>query len=792
MNARTTNLLQEYVAKRNFNITSEPGAVLNTKNSGDYMIHLHEARRKHYDLRLQWKGVLKSWAVPKGPSYDSNDKRLAVRTEDHPDEYKSYEGVIPKGNYGAGPSLIWDAGEFIPLTDFDKGLKKGHIKFFLAGVKLVGVWNLVRIGSQSKKENWLLIKDRDDFDERAQFKVDHFPESVASGRTAADLRNENESSEPIEATAMRPNKRKYISSSSYSKAIAPQLAYLQKVVPQGDWTYERKFDGYRILAHIDDKSVKLITRNGKDWSEKLANLAKKIERLGLKNAVLDGEIVYYDKNKQTSFAKLQNFLQEDNPPLDYVIFDILFLEDQNLQSTEFHQRRRLLEKLFKKLPKVKGIELSQTLPYSQDMLAKACAKGWEGVVAKDNKSVYHNFRHRSWVKVKCGNRGEYLIVGLAKPQGARLHFGSLLLAEETPNGLIYRGRVGTGFDSKKLRDLYKLFKVEKVDEPPAIAHLNAENVLFWTRPRYYAEIDFTEQSPLGILRHPVFFGLRKDKEFSVSLTHPERIFYKEDGITKKDLWDYYQKVMSEFLKFAKQGPLSLVRCPQGYDKTCFFQKHMDGNTDRPPIVKIKEKNKKGEYRYLENGDDVKALVQLGVLEFHLWNCRAPEVEEPQYVVFDLDPGPGIHFDQIIAAAKRVRAALQAYGKKSYVRTTGGKGLHVLTEVVGLSWDEAYDFSKALAQELESKSPQLFVTTMTKAKRKNKIFIDYFRNSKGSTSIANFSTRAREGAPVATPLFWRELKKGLDPSQFTVRSIPQRLKRLRKDPWKEFWKELKLK
>lgn len=794
------HLLDEYIKKRNFSKTSEPRAVLDSDKSGDYMIHLHDARRKHYDLRLQWKGVLKCWAVPKGPSYNPQDKRLAVRTEDHPDAYKAYEGVIPEKSYGAGPSLIWDAGEFIPIEDFDEGLKKGHLKFLIDGAKLKGAWSLIRMKGSEKKEQWLLVKEKDEYANLGN-PVKDWQESIATGRSLQELEHDEENmAEEEETVEFKPGAEEEYR--NMPKEVLPQLAVLKQEIPKGNWTYERKYDGYRLLVFIQNKKIRLLTRNGKDWTNKFPQLVEELEKLPVKNVILDGEVVYFDEEGRTDFSKLQTFQKNEDLNLHFIVFDLLFAAGQNLEPVPFEMRRQILLELFEAIKKPEHISLSEVLNYSEDMLETACEKNWEGIIAKKNDSAYHNYRHESWVKIKCTMRKEFVIIGMTHPTGGRSHFGSLLIAESINKGLLYKGRVGTGFSQKQLKKLYEKFKKYKVKTAPKVKNLDKTNVKMWLEPHYYAEIDYSEESAGGLLRHPVYCGLRLDKEYDYSskrlseegvsdiqLTHPDRVLFEGIGVTKIELWEYYQKILDSFLRSNKNAPLTMVRCPQGKHKQCFYQKHFDQDVKHPKLVEIQEKSKKGVYGYISSAADLKALVQLGVLEFHAWNCRVPEIENPLYVVFDLDPGEGVEFKQIIKAAKTIQSVLEGYEKDSFVRTSGGKGLHVLTPVMGMDWNDAYEFSKAIAVKIAEKEPDQFTYTMSKAKRKGKIFIDYLRNTRGATSIANYSARAKEGAPVATPLRWDELTKNLDPLDLNIQTIPRRLAQLKSDPWENFWQQL---
>ena len=757
---------------RNFEKTAEPkgGKVISSK-SGDYMIHMHDASHLHYDLRLEWRGVLKSWAVPKGPSLNPADKRLAIRTEDHPDEYKHFEGVIPEGSYGAGPSLIWDKGRFEPIGDFDSSLKKGKIKFEIKGKKLRGAWNLVRM-RKSPKEQWLLIKEKDSSADPEK-DISDMSESVVSGKSLEDLRK-----------------------TSDIQTYSPQLAVLKDSVPKGDWVYEKKYDGYRLLVYVSDSTVNFKTRNSKNWNSKLSSLKREFEKSTLQNMVLDCELVHRDKKGIESFSLLQSGIKKKSKDLCLVAFDILSLGGEDITSLTWEKRRDILEKLQKDFPE--KVELAELLEDKDDPISFACDKGWEGVIAKKRVSKYHQSRHESWIKLKCSTREDYLVVGATKPSGGRTGFGALLIAEPQGSELIYKGKVGTGFKHKDLVDLEKKLSKIKISSKPSLTGFDDDNsdIKFWVDPKYFAEIRFSETTSSGKLRHPSFLGLREDKTYQleesspeVILSNPDKILFPSQNVSKKQLWEYYESVGEEILRFASNAPLTLVRCPSGTKKKCFFQKHFNTAESRPSVIDIEEKNKTDNYAILRDKLDIKSLVQLGVLEFHIWNSRSPKVEEPLYCVFDLDPGKNINFSDLKHAARYVKEVLERFDKKSVVRTSGSKGLHVLTNLRGLSWEDSYQFSKEIALLMEAEDPQRFTANMSKAKRSNKIFIDYLRNSKGATSIMNFSTRAIEGAPVATPIRWDELSSLKSSDHHNIESIPRRLASLRSHPWQDFLAEL---
>ncbi len=870
--------LTEYNRKRNFKITSEPKGKRERAVSGDYMIHLHDARRLHYDLRLGWKGVLKSWAVPKGPSLNPDEKRLAVMTEDHPMDYKNFEGVIPDKQYGAGPSLIWDAGRWRPLGDFEAGLKKGHVRIFINGIKLKGIWNIIKMRfGDSSKSQWLMVKEKDKYASET-IHPDRWIESVATGSTLDELRaslkehpedahilgedlelggdGSAEEDEEVaqkrrkkfsrKASAREPQKKSYLRKESEPKSsarielvkekfpedLAPQLAVRVPKMPKSSHQQvERKFDGYRLLAYVKKGQVRLVTRNQNDWTNKLKSLAAGLT--SFPDGVYDGEMVHLGDNGDTSFQKLQNALDVGSKELAFFVFDILHFDGFNTRRLPLAKRRELLEVAFKKAKPPKFVKISEILP-EEGSFENACSSKWEGLIVKDTSAPYYETRHKSWVKVKCGNDEEFVIVGYTDPRGSRDYFGSLLLAEYVDGELHFRGKVGTGFDNDKLSILHKKMKVLAQKRPAKIKNLTIKKAN-WIKPELYAQIEFFEKTDTGSLRHPVYKGLRLDKTFTADpiedsdevdaseatamqtskseakekpriylnkkaslsetehedepvLTHPERVVFADVLPAKQDMANYFISIMPHFMDAAIGAPLSLVRCPQGAGsgQKCFFQKHIgDLKTMNLPQFPIQEREKIGDYTYIEKPSDVISLVQYGVLEFHAWNCRVPEIERPRYVVFDLDPDEGLDFSKVTEAAHFIRLILEELKYKSYARTTGGKGLHVVAPIEEQGWEEAEEFSRTVCMMAVQAQPSQFTATMSKAKRKGKIFLDYFRNQRGSTSIMSYSLRARPGALVATPLDWSEVNQKLDPKAFDIHTIPKRLQKLKKDPWAEF-------
>ncbi|HEV7669741.1 MAG TPA: DNA ligase D [Thermoanaerobaculia bacterium] len=864
--------LDEYRRKRRFDRTPEPsGKVAKGKAgkkgdrpAGRFVVQKHGATRLHYDFRLESEGVLKSWAVPKGPSLDPEERRLAVEVEDHPLEYGSFEGIIPKGEYGGGTVLLWDQGRWHPEGDAAAGWQKGHLKIHLDGEKLKGGWNLIRLKGDEEKPNWLLIKERDET-ARPHSEgdiLDERPESVESGRTLEEIAESpdrvwssktgevktvkkaarkaasksgkaiQKTEKPAPKTASRSRKR----SGSPPKPVAPQLATLVAEPPEGGgWLFEIKLDGYRILASVGGGEAKLTSRNGKDWTDRFPTVAEALSRLPVDSALLDGEVVAIDEKGRTSFQKLQNALRSDHQAnLAYFVFDLLHLDGKDLTGLPLSERKDALRELLE----AAGEDVLHFNDHVEGKGAaffrQACELGVEGILAKESEAPYRGGRGTSWLKIKCLGRQEVVIGGFTAPKGSRSNLGALLVGVYRDGDLQFAGKVGTGFDHETLADLHDRLKPLVRKTPPFVdppKGASARDVT-WVDPKLVAEVAFTEWTDDGRLRHPSFQGLREDKMASevkqeepeptasaaakprtkkatppaaerpapakttkgdpevagVRLSHPDRVLYPEQGVTKLDLARYYEAVERWILPHLSKRPLTLVRCPEGRRKQCFYQKHYrEGMPKSIRSVPIHEEGGNQEpYLHVDDLAGVVGLVQFGVLELHGWGALIDDVERPDRLVFDLDPDPSVPWPRVIETAELVRGGLTDLGLESFVQTTGGKGLHVVSPLKrGRPWEEVKDFARAFAERLVGIAPDRYISKASKAARTGKIFIDWLRNARGATAIVPYSTRAREGATVATPLSWQELKKA-SPSDFTVATIPARLARLKKDPWEGFW------
>lgn len=819
--------LDKYRRKRDFTRTREPSgqqaalemASKGAVSGGRFVIHKHAARNLHYDLRLEYNGVLKSWAVPKGPSLDPGEKRLAVEVEDHPLEYADFEGVIPKDQYGGGTSMLWDSGQWkLAQRAGNKVHPEERLDFELNGQKLRGAWTLVRTGRRGKKSNqWLLIKRRDRGVEASQ--INDF--SVATGRTMEQIAARENAGEDTNRQALLVGNEKG-RKKALPKAPKPTLATLAKKAPAGDnWLHEIKFDGYRVLARYDQGNVELLTRNGNDWSGRFPEIAKQVTNLACDQAILDGEVVASQADGTTSFRALQEALAaKKTSRLAYQAFDLLYLNGRDLTTLALTERKQVLKPLLT----TSGFHKGASIRYTDHMLGKgpefakhACSLGLEGVISKKADGKYQSGRSRDWLKIKCTAHEEFIICGYTEPSGSRLGFGSLLLGAWHEGALVYVGRVGTGFSEQLLKKIYDhLTAIERKTSPFTQTPPNTHEV-HWVEPALVAEVEFSNWTRDGLLRHSSFRGLREDKKAQevalpanvaprqtptpkprklakgtaevagVRLTHADRVLFPEQGITKLALAEYYEAIYSWILPNLQNRPLALVRCPDGYTGDCFFQKH-PGQTLGKSLerVMIQEKNKKSAYVYIQSLADLIALVQVGTLELHAWGSRIEEPERPDTLVFDLDPAEGIPLSEVVRVARSLRERLTGLGLISFPRTTGGKGFHLVVPIAPEhNWDKVKTFCKRVAQAEAKADPQRVTSVMSKQRRQGRIFLDYLRNGRGATAIASYSPRARKNAPVAVPVTWDEVTPTLRPDRYNVDNLRRRLSALKQDPWANY-------
>lgn len=760
--------LKNYRAMRDFATTPEPKTAKH-KSGFIYCIQKHDARRLHYDLRLQLGGVLKSWAVPNGPSLDPKQKRLAIEVEDHPVDYARFEGVIPEG-YGAGEVLLWDIGTWKPLKNPRLGIKKGLLEFEIFGQKLHGKWVLVRTRKIGTKNQWLLIKRTDDA-AQAESDFDVLRDSAGSVKSG-----------------------RLLTARAKPKFVEPQLAQLAKAPPAGEqWLHEIKFDGYRTMCLIDGKDISLLTRKGLNWTKKYPGVLLEAKKIKVKNALIDGELVALDGNGRSDFQKLQAALKSGSSDFYYYVFDLLFLNGRNLQTLPLSSRKEVLKDLIKKSG-LKHIIFSEHIDgHGKEFLQQCCERSLEGIVSKDRDAPYSSGRGGSWIKTKCTRGQEFVIVGFTRPQGSRTGFGALLLAARDKKNWRYVGRVGTGFTEKKITDLMSRFQRLRTSKSP-IAGISAKNVT-WLKPKLVAEIAYSTWTRDGLLRHPSFRALREDKppedvsvdSERIEVTNPKKIFFPKGGFTKEQMAQYYWDVRTLLLPHAANRPLSLVRCPNGIDQPCFYQKKLGRFKSRSIFEKrINEKNhSQSSLLFVENELGLMELVQLGVVEIHVWGSHINTYKLVDQIVLDLDPDPSLEWQKIADAALFVRELLHDLKIESFVKSTGGKGLHVQFPVQpDYGWEQAKAFTKTVAEYMSQKSPELFLSQMTKSKRRGKIFVDYLRNAFGATAVTPYSLRARTDAGLAVPLQWSDLG-GFHPGDVTLKNGLKFI-RGRTDPWKDYF------
>jgi len=842
--------LREYRQKRNFARTPEPSGDKPTRAVQDkpsFVVQKHAARQLHYDFRLELDGVLKSWAVPKGPCLDPMAKRLAVHVEDHPLDYGGFEGVIPRGEYGGGTVMLWDHGWWEPLGDAAEGYAKGNLKFTLHGDKLHGKWALVRMKNRrdnDKGDNWLLLKERDGearpgTDDAI---VKEKTESVESGRDIASIAADSDrvwSSKTGEVTEKAPRgaaKRKSakgpaidiaaVTGARRSKTppkITPQLAGPAAQAPTGDqWLHEIKYDGYRMLALLRGGKVELRSRNDLDWTKKFPELTRALGRLPAKDAVLDGEIVHFFDTGITSFSALQNDLAEGTTAaLVYVAFDLLFADGWDLTAAPLEERKTALAALLAIDPSPQVRYGDHQIGKGPEFLTGARRYGLEGIVSKRRDAPYRSGSRADWVKVKCQEREELVIIGFTDGAAGASGFGALLVGYHDKRGkLVYAGRVGTGFSEKLLKSLRdELNALERKQPTVTLPKDLPSRGIHWVEPRMVAEVTFREWTPDGVLRQSVFVGIREDKSAAevvlakppapraapaetpepavgwdgaavvagIRVTHAERIVYPDQGISKLAVAQYYEAVSELMLPHVVRRPLSLLRCPEGLNGERFFQKHLSpGFPDAIKQVPIKTSEGREIYLMIEDVHGLVGLVQMGVLEIHPWGSKIDRLDRPDRLVFDLDPDTGLAWARVVEAAFTVRDTLQSLDLVSFAKTTGGKGIHVVVPIKPtLDWETAKEFTRLLVERLAEKEPHLYTASMAKRVRHGRIFIDYLRNARGATAVAAYSTRARPSAGVSTPVTWDDLAHGVRSDQFTLLNISQRIRPGVADPWRDF-------
>ena len=821
--------LKTYRRKRDFSRTAEPAGTETGAADGNlFMIHKHDATRLHYDLRLQIGDVLKSWAVPKGPSLNPDERRLAVEVEDHPLEYGAFEGVIPEGNYGAGVTLIWDRGTWAPMGDLEKSLETGTLKFRLAGEKLKGGWTLARLRRRAgeTKNNWLLIKEHDDAATTEFDILDERPESVASGKSVQELlapgadvwstgkratRPRRAPETPAAAkpkpVALRPDRLKGARKAPLPRTFRPQLASPVDAPPEGEsWLHEIKLDGYRTIAMVRDGKAKLITRNGHDWTERYGDVAAAFQALPCNTAIIDGEIVVPDANGITRFGKLQDAIAEGETwRMIFYAFDLMHLNGWDLSDVKLIDRKAMLDKLLRSV--VDGhsaLQLSDHVVGSgAAFFERASHMKLEGVISKRVSSAYHSGRTKTWVKAKAKAKPieTFTVIGYTTSKQAG-GLAALVLAENGAKGLMPVGKVGTGFSEEDAAALQARLE-PLARKTPAVTFAGPAPRARWVEPTLSVRVEYANRTAANNLRHGIYRGLIEPEPSgekpkapkrritdqhlaNIWVTNPERRMFSKDGPTKLDLAVYYARIGDYMLPHLLSRPVSLVRNPTGKEADSFFQRHAFSGMPREIGVFASKREDKAQrdYLYVKDVEGYLALAQFGVVEFHPWGCRVDKPERPDRMFFDLDPGEGILWRDIVAAAEAVGDALAELRLTPFVKTSGGKGIHVVVPVNRRTgWKALHAISGKIAARLAKQNPGTFVATMAKARRKNRIFVDFHRNARSATAVGAYSLRARKRLPASAPLSWEDLRAIDDPADLNYATLPSFLSNSG-DPWAE--------
>lgn len=758
----------EYLKKRDFKVTPEPRGQRHSKASRAriFVVQEHHASHLHWDFRLEAYGTLKSWAVPKGPSTVIGEKRLAVQVEDHPLSYADFHGKIPKGQYGAGTVKIWDKGTWEPPKNMTKAFAKGHLEFELHGKKLKGKFHLIRTDRNSgSKAQWLLMKGKE--------------ESSVSPKVSSTRANRSHRLVKDRVPKNMKQRTPYSSGQRkpFLKSPRPQLATLVKSLPMGDdWLYEIKLDGYRTLA-LKNRSIILQTRNGLNWTEKYQIFADELQKSSHQNFIVDGEIIVRDEQGRSDFGLLKEALSRNNQKaMEYCLFDILYLDGQSLLHLPLLERKVLLKKFLTE-NKFKNITYSEhQIGDATTLFSQTCALGLEGLIAKDPDHSYEMKRTKSWLKIKCDQRQEFIILGYTEPQGSRVGFGALLLGYYEGSELRFAGKVGTGFNFKDLGSLKKKLKSLEVDKTFLKKSPRLRNV-HWVQPKLVCEVAYREWREGASLRHPSFIGLREDKKakeitrevsvdpekleespdsFAVELSSPDRVLYEFPKVLKKDVFLYYEDASEVFLKYSANRPIAVLRCQQTAQAQCFFQKHLE-STKADQVKESQVRDQK--FMYIENKTGLLQLVQSGAIEFHDWQSSVAYPDSPGEIVFDLDPDEGLSWRKLQYAVLSLKDLLLELGLTSQVKSTGGKGLHVhVCLEPRYSFEVIKEFAHSICLLLEKESPRRYTVNMSKARREGKIFLDYLRNGFGATAIAPYSLRAGQKPTVALPLSWQEVER----------------------------------
>lgn len=803
--------LSAYNRKRDFDRTPEPEGGAEASGEGlRFVVQRHMARREHYDFRLEWDGALLSWAVPRGPSFDTRDKRLAVHVEDHPLGYRDFEGTIPRGEYGGGTVMLWDEGWWEPYSDVDEGLRKGSLKFALKGARLKGRWALVRLkpreGEKAEAaENWLLIKEKDGY-AKTGADIAQFDTSVRTGRTMREIEQGEDAK---------------VARNPFDRADAQLAAPVHALPEDGDWLYELKYDGYRILAFVEGSGARLLTRNGNDYTGRFRDIARALSDLAAGRAmVLDGEMVVADASGKTDFQALQTYMK--NPAgrrLTYIVFDLLALDGEDLRGRPLIERKQKLEALLANAPD--GLHYSRhVMGAGKESLAAACETGAEGIVGKRAGSVYSGTRNGDWIKLKCGRRQEFVVGGYTRTEKKAEGISALLLGVYEDGKLVYAGRAGTGLSRADMEELSEKFEGLEAAAPPFAdaPEPRAREKTFWLAPELVAEIRFAEWTRENLLRQASYKGLRTDKDpgdvkresayggaeprtaaekkeetmesgsiviGGIRVTSPDKVIFDDPPVTKADVVRYYERVSGRMLPYVSHRVLSIVRCPKGISEACFYKKHPGPGSKGVVTLPVTDgEGETEEYFYIENTQGLLYEAQMGTLEFHAWGSRVENIDAPDMMVFDLDPDEGMELERVRRGARDIRELLLELSLVSYLKTSGGKGYHVVVPLrPAAPWEAFHDFARRVAEVMEGKWPERYTANVRKARRRGRIFIDWIRNGRGATSVAPYSIRARAGARVSMPITWEELD-AVAPDGVGMRDALQRIEG--GDPWEGFF------
>jgi bifunctional non-homologous end joining protein LigD len=844
--------LRRYVQKRNFTKTAEPSGKPQGRSGGKtrqliFVIQKHAASRLHWDFRLEWNGTLRSWAVPKGPSLDPADKRLAVEVEDHPIAYARFEGDIPKGQYGGGHVDIWDSGTWEPLIEPGRGFGKGHLEFLLHGKKLHGKWHLVRTRMVGKQTQWLLMKSHDEA-ARVGADADVIDAGGADDKARPPPPTARTASRPAAKSRAAPQPRSRKSTGSRGGALPasmkPQLATLVDEVPGDEgWVYELKYDGIRLLCRCDGDEVRCISRNGLDWTQKVPPIVEALAKLRLSGAWLDGELIVNDPNGRSDFSLLQHTCEQGRlGELQLCVFDLLYWNGEDLRDLPQSQRKARLDAAFAKLPANGPIRLADQLQSdSAQLIARVCNQHLEGLIAKKADAPYVGGRSPNWLKIKCHREQEFVVGGAAfLPGRGTGTFSSLLVGVKTGRGLRYVGRVGSGFGAAE-RAQWRA-RVDRLEQKtsPFDRHPDKRSgeIWHWMKPKLVIQVAFQDWTQDGILRQPRYLGMREDRDPATvvreepahtedvmkkpakvtkatkaaktarasrtrptrtraaddatvvagqRLTHPDRVLFAHDGITKLQLAEYFAAVGEAAMPHYKDRPLSILRNTHGSQP--FFQKHfLEESSAGLRVVQIPNADKDPDFVVCDSTEGLLHLAQVGAVELHSWGAVMPRPTHADRLTFDLDPAADLAYAPLREAALAIRKLLQDLGLVSWVKTTGGKGLHVVAPLARPlpDWDTAKEFARGVTQFMERLAPAMFTSKTGERNRKNRIFVDYLRNGFGATAVAAFSPRWRPGVGVSTPVSWDEIDQDIRGAHFNIHNVPERIARQRKDPWQRYW------